>query len=77
MTEKEVKDFVTITFNESITEEQNLRKVAQSLYFFLTKADEVQSNSSDNYIHYYIFKILNLFYSELQLINTKLVIKKN
>ena len=72
-----MKDFVTITFNESITEEQNLRKVAQSLYFFLTKADEVQSNSSDIYIHYYIFKILNLFYSELKLINTKLVIKKN
>ena len=50
LTEKEVKDFVTITFNESITEEQNLRKVAQSFYFSLTKPDEVQSNSSDNYI---------------------------
>ena len=44
-------------------------------YFFVTTPDEVQSNSSDNYIHHYNVKILNLFHPELQLINTKPVIK--
>ena len=40
--------------------EQNVRKVAKSLYLFLTKPDEVedyveimQSNSSDNCMHHY------------------------
>ena len=49
-----MKDFVTINFSEyfkSITEEENIRKVAKSLYIFLTTPDEVeeyvQSNSSD------------------------------
>ena len=50
LTDKKVKDFAAINFSESIREEQNLRKVAKSLYFFLTTPDEVQSNSSDNYI---------------------------
>ena len=45
------------------------------LYFFLTIPDEVQSNSSDNCIHHYSVQILNLFDPELQLINTKPVIK--
>ena len=36
LTDKEVKDFVAISFSESIKEEQDLRKVAKSLYFFLT-----------------------------------------
>ena len=46
---------------------------------FLTTPDEVenyvQSNSSENCIHDCNVEILNLFYSELQLNNTKLVIK--
>ena len=43
-------------------------------YFFLTTSDEVQSNSSDYCIHHYV-KISNLVDPELQLINTKPVIK--
>ena len=76
LTDEEVKDFVAINFSESIKEEQILRKVAKLLYFFLTTPDEIQSNSSDNYIHHHNVKILNLFDPELQLINTKPVIKK-
>ena len=82
MTDEEVEDFVAINFSEyfkSIREEQNLRKVAKSLYIFLTTPDEVekyvQSNSSDNCVHHYNVEILNLFDPELQLINTKPVIK--
>ena len=81
LNKEEVKNFVAINFSEyykSITKEQNLRKVAKSLYIFLAPPDEVekyvQSNSSDNYIHYYNVKILNFFDPELQLINTKTVI---
>ena len=70
-----LKDFVAINFSESIKEDQNPRKVAKLLCFFLTTTDEVQSNSSDNCIHHYNVRILNLFDSELQLINTKPVIK--
>ena len=77
-----MNDFVAINFSEyfkSIREEQNLRKVAKSLYIFLTTPDEVekyvQSNSSDNCVHHYNVEILNLFDPELQLINTKPVIK--
>ena len=62
--------------------EQNVRKVAKSLYLFLTKPDEVedyveimQSNSSDNCMHHYKVEILNIFDPELQLINTKPMIK--
>ena len=73
--DEEVKDFVARNFSESIKEEQNLRKVANLLYFFLLTPDEVQSNSSDNHMHHYNVKILNLFDPELQLINTKPVIK--
>ena len=36
----------------------------------------MQPNSSDNCIHHYNVEILNLFDPELQLINTKPVIKK-
>ena len=61
--------------------EQNFRKVAESLC--LSKIpDEVQkhvemmqSSYSDNCICHYNIKILNLFDQELQLINTKLIIK--
>ena len=59
----------------SISEKQNLRKVTKSLYIFLTTSDEMQSKSSDNCIHHYKVEILNLFDPELQLINTKPVIK--
>ena len=49
------------------------------LYIFLTAPDEVekyaQSNSSDNCVHQYNVEILNLSDPELQLINTKPVIK--
>ena len=81
-TDKEVKDFVATNFSEyfkSVREEQNLRRVAKSLYIFLTIPNKVQtyvqSNSSDNCIHHYNVEILNLFDPELQLINTKPVIK--
>ena len=82
MTGEEVKDFLAINFSEhfkSIREEQYLRKVAKSLYIFLTTPDEVgkyvQSNSSDNFVHHDNVEILNLFNLELQLIDTKPVIK--
>ena len=80
-TDEEAKDFVAINFSEyfkSIIEEQNLTKVAKSLYIFLATPDEEkyeQSNSSDNCIHCYNVEILNLFDPELELINTKPVIK--
>ena len=74
-TDDEVKDFVAINFSEyfkstkeklysKLNEEQNLRKVAKSLYIFLTTPDEVekyieimQSFSSDNCIHRCIIEI--------------------
>ena len=74
--------FFAINFREyfkSIREEQNLRKVAKLLYIFLKTPDKVekyvQSNSSDNCIHRYNVKILNLFNPELQLINTRPMIR--
>ena len=91
MTDEEVKDFAAINFSEyfkstkeklysKLNEEQNLRKVAKSLYIFLTTPDEVEkfveSNCSDNCIHHYNVEILNLFNSELQLINTKPLTKQ-
>ena len=75
LTDEEVKDFAVINFSESVKEERNLRKVAKSLYLFLATPDEVHSNFSDNYIRHYDVKILNLLNPELQLTNTKLVIK--
>ena len=85
LTDEEVKDFVAMNFSEnfkSIREEQNLRKVAKSLYIFLTTPDEVekyveiiQSNSSDNCIHRYNVEVLNICDPEFQLINTKPIIK--
>ena len=84
LTDKEVKDFVAINFSEYfkfISDGQNLRKLANSLYIFLTKPDEVEkyvlSNSSDNCIHCYHVANLSTFYPELQLINFKPTIKKN
>ena len=56
-----------------------LEKIAKLLYIFLTTPYEVeryvQSNFSDNCIQPYKVEILNLFDPELQLINTKPVIK--
>ena len=75
LTDEEVKHFVAINFSQSIKDEQNLRKVAKLLYIFPTGPDEVQSNSSDNCIHHYNVKILNVFVPKLQLINTKPLIK--
>ena len=93
LTNDEVKDFVAINFSEyvkstieklysKLSKEQNLRKVVQSFYIFLTTPNEVeknakmmQSNSSDNCVHHYNIEILYLFDSELQLINTKPMIK--
>ena len=78
MTDQDIKDFVAINFSEyfkSLRKEQNLKKVAQSLYIFLTTPDEeekyVQSNFSDNCIHHYNVEILKLFDPELQLTITK------
>ena len=89
----EVKDFAVINFSEylkstreklysKLSEEQNFRKVTESVYVFLTTPDEVekyanimQSNSSDKYVHRYNIDILNLFDPELQLINTIPMIK--
>ena len=74
LTYEEVKDFVAINsskYFKSIREEQNLRKVAKSLYNFLRTPDEVEryvhSNSSDNCINHYNVEILNLFDPDLQL----------
>ena len=78
LTDEEVKYFVAINIIEYIKfikEEKSLRKIAKWLYNFLKTPDEVQSNSSDNCIHHYNVEILNLFDTELQLINTKPVIK--
>ena len=77
-----MKDFVVTNFSEYfkyIKEEQNLRKVDKLLYIFQITPDDlekyVQSTSSDNCIHNYNLEILNLFDPELQMINTKPVIK--
>ena len=93
VTDEEVKDFLAISFSKylkstrkklysKLSEEQNLRKVAELLYIFLTTPDEaekyaaiMQSDSSDNCIHGYNIEILNIFDPELQLINTKSMIK--
>ena len=82
LNEEEVRDFVTINFREyfkSIREEQNLRKLAKSLYIFLITPDEVekylQSNSSDNCTHLYDVETLNILDPELQLIDTIPMIK--
>ena len=93
VTDEEVKDFLAISFSKylkstrkklysKLSEEQNLRKVAEWLYIFLTTPDEaekyaaiMQSDSSDNCIHGYNIEILNIFDPELQLINTKSMIK--
>ena len=76
LTDEELKNFVAINFTESIKEEQNIRKVAKSLYIFVRTPAEVESNYSDNFVHHYNVAILNIFDPQLQLINTKPVICK-
>ena len=56
----------------NLSEEQNLRNVAEFFYIFLMTPNEVkkyakivQSNSSDNFVHHYNIEILNLFDPEL------------
>ena len=82
LTDEEVKDFEAINFSEYfkfISENQNLRKIAKSLYIFLTTPDKVekyvQSDFSGNSVLHYNVEILNLFDPELQLINIKPIIK--
>ena len=82
LTDEEVKDFVAINVSEyfkSIREEQSLMNDVKSLDIFLRTPEEAekyaQSNSSDNCLHHYNVEILNLFDPELQLINTKPVVK--
>ena len=88
-----MKDFVAIDFREyfkstreklcsKLSEEQNLRKVIESLYIFVVTPNEIEkyveimeSNSSDNCVHHYNVEIWNLFDPELLLINTKPMIK--
>ena len=68
--DEEVKNFVAINLIEYFKyriEEQNLRKVAKSLYNILTTAD--------NCTHHHNAKILNLFDADVQLIKTKPAIK--
>ena len=67
----------------NLSEEQNLRIISESRYIFLLTPNEVekyvemmQSNSSYNCVYYYTAEILYLFDQELQLINTKPMIKK-
>ena len=71
-------------FYSKLNDEKNLRKVAKSLYFFLRIPDEVekcvetmQSNSSYNCIYRDNVEILNIFDTELKLINTKTMIQNS
>ena len=93
LNDDEVKYFVAIHFSEyfksareklyfKLSERQNLSKVAELLYIFLTTPEEVdkyakimQARFSVKYVHRYSIKILNLFDPEVQLINTKTMIK--
>ena len=54
---------------------QNYRKVVKLFYIFLTTPNEVHLNSSDNCIDDCNMKNVNYCNPELQLINTKPVIK--
>ena len=67
-----------------LSEEQNFRAIAESFYISVTTPDEVekyteimQSNSSNNCIHRYNVEVLNIFDPELQLTDTKPMIKTN
>ena len=60
MIDKEVNNFVAKNFNENIRKEENLTKVAKSIYIFLTTPDKVESSSSDSCVHHYDVQILNI-----------------
>ena len=86
LTDEKVTEFVAINIlnlqkrlRSKSNEEQNLRKVAKLLYIFLTISDEaekyVHSNSPDDSIHDYNIEIFDIFDPELQLIDTKPMIK--
>ena len=92
LTDDEVKDFVVKIFGEyfkstkeklysKLREEQNLRKIAESLYIFLTTSNEVEKyakiliDTDDNCKNHYNIEIFYLFDPELQLINTKPMIR--
>ena len=67
-------------FYSKLCEEQNFRKAAESLYILTTpneveKYGKIQINTYDNSIHHYNIEIVHLSDKELQLINTKLMIK--
>ena len=87
------KDFVVINFDEyfkylreklhsKLCNEQNLWKVAELLYIFLTTPDKVMIwemmllSYFDNCIYHFNIKVFNLFNSDLQSISTKPIIKK-
>ena len=59
--------------------EKNHRKFVKSLTIFLTTSDEVENSKQTNSSHNCVYhvEILNLFDAELQLINTKPVLKIN
>ena len=62
----------------NLSEEENLRKVAELLYIFLTAFDDVekyievmQSSSSDKYVHRHNIETVNLF--DLALYNIEIL----
>ena len=59
-----------------LNEKQSFRNVAESLLSYLSNYEIIiQSNSSDNCMHCYNIEILNIFYPEIQMINTKCMMK--
>ena len=75
-------NILTEKLHSKLNEQQNCRKIAKSLYIFLTTPGEVekyakmtQSNSPDDCVNHYNIMIFNLFDPEFQLINTKPIIK--
>ena len=86
LTDEEVKDFVVISLSEyfkfsgeklhsKLTEETNFRKLMNFWQHLVKYSKIMQSKSSDKYAHRYSIEILNLFNVEIQLMNTKPMIK--
>ena len=69
-----MKDFAIINFGEFFksTKETLYSKLGEKMPGEKTMMESI---SSDNCVYVYNIKILNLFYPELHLINTKTVIK--
>ena len=79
-TDEEENNFPVVNFSDyfkTIREKQNLGKVAKSLYIFLTTPGEVEKYDQIILIIAYvtIVEILTFFDPELQLVNTKPVLK--